>query len=149
MGGDLIGACSGRPGLSRRLRARMSRETGARGTTRADPGAADARLVVTRSMRCSGIAKERWRMSIALGSLAVLCGIWGVVAALLIAADLHGRGVPVSYVWLRVLILKYLGQYAKITQEETGRVGPLFYHYVVPLNVALVLCVILAIRGWS
>ena len=88
-------------------------------------------------------------MPIVLSSLAVLCAVWGVVAALLIVANLHRRGVPVNYLWLRLLILKYLGQYAKITQEETGRVGPLFYHYVVPLNVALVLCVILAIRGWS
>jgi len=88
-------------------------------------------------------------MGIALASLAVLCAVWAVVAALLIAADLHRRGLPVSYVWLRVMILKYLGQYAKITQEQTGRVGPLFYHYVVPLNVALVLCIVLAIRGWS
>ncbi|MFH1501644.1 MAG: hypothetical protein ABIG03_01225 [Candidatus Eisenbacteria bacterium] len=85
----------------------------------------------------------------ALVALAAVCGVWGVVAALLIAADLRKRGVPVSYLWLRILILKYLGQYAKLTQEETGRVGPLFYHYVVPLNVALVLCVVLATRGWS
>jgi hypothetical protein len=87
-------------------------------------------------------------MSIILASLAVVCALWGVVAAILIAADLKKRGLPVSIFWLRLLILKYLHQYAKITQEETGHVGPLFYHYVVPLNVALILCVILAIRGW-
>lgn len=88
-------------------------------------------------------------MFIALASLAILCVVWAVVAALMIARDLQKRGLPVSYLWLRLLILKYLHQYAKITQEETGRVGPLFYHYVVPLNVALVLCIVLAIRGWS
>ena len=83
-----------------------------------------------------------------LSGLGVLCVVWGVVAALLIARDLEKRGVPVNYIWLRLLIIKYLGQYARITQEETGRVGPLFYHYVVPLNVALVLFIVLAIRGW-
>ena len=88
-------------------------------------------------------------MFVILAALAVLCGVWGVVAALLIAADLRRRGMPVSYPWLRLLILKYLYQYAKVTQEESGRVGPLFYHYVAPLNVALVICVVLAIRGWS
>jgi hypothetical protein len=56
--------------------------------------------------------------------------------------------VPVSLVWLRVLILKYLHEYATVTRDQTGRVGPLFYHYVVPLNVALVLVVIVAIVGW-
>lgn len=88
-------------------------------------------------------------MDVLLIGLAVVCVVWGVVAALMIAADLKKRGVPVSYLWLRIMILKYLGRYAKITQDETGRVGPLFYHYVVPLNVALVLCIVLAIRGWQ
>lgn len=88
-------------------------------------------------------------MFVVLASVAMLCVVWAVVAALLIANDLRKRGLPVSYLWLRLLILKYLHQYAKVTQEEMGRVGPLFYHYVVPLNIALVLCVVLAIRGWS
>jgi hypothetical protein len=80
--------------------------------------------------------------------LALLCALWAGVAAIRIAADLQKRGMPVSYVWLRVMILKYLHQYSKITQEETGRVGPLFYHYIVPLNVALALVIITAIIGW-
>jgi hypothetical protein len=66
----------------------------------------------------------------------------------MIVADLQKRGVPVSFLWLRLLILKYLHEYAKVTREQTGRVGPLFYHYVVPLNVALVLVVVVAIIGW-
>jgi hypothetical protein len=87
-------------------------------------------------------------MNVLLAVLAIVCVMWGVAAALLIVADLRRRGVAVNFVWIRLLIVKYLGQYARITHEETGRVGPLFYHYVVPLNVALVLCVILALRGW-
>ena len=80
-----------------------------------------------------------------LMGLGVICVIWAVVAAVLIAADLRRRGFSVSVVWLRVMILKYLHEYSKVTREETGRVGPLFYHYVVPLNVALVVVVVLAI----
>ena len=76
---------------------------------------------------------------------ALVCVLWAVVAALLIASDLRKRGQPVSFIWLRVMIVKYLHQYAKITQEQEGRVGPLFYHYVIPLNLALVLVIILAI----
>jgi hypothetical protein len=81
--------------------------------------------------------------------LGVICVVWAVVAAILIAADLNRRGVKVSFVWLRLMILKYLHEYSRITQEETGRVGPLFYHYVVPLNVALVVVVVLAILSWT
>lgn len=76
---------------------------------------------------------------------AVVCVLWAVVAAILIAHDLRKRGLPVSVVWLRVMILKYLHQYAVVTKEQDGRVGPLFYHYVVPLNAALVLAVVMAV----
>ena len=80
--------------------------------------------------------------------LALVCAVWAVVASIAIARDLSRRGREVSVVWLRVMILKYLHEYAKATQEETGKVGPLFYHYVVPLNVALVLVIILAVVFW-
>jgi hypothetical protein len=85
-------------------------------------------------------------MTVLVG-LILLCAVWAVVTSLLIARDLRKRGCPVSYFWLRVLILKYLHRYSRITQEETGRPGPLFYHYVVPLNTALVLAIVLAIIG--
>lgn len=77
--------------------------------------------------------------------MAIVCVIWAVVASVMIVLDLKRRGVSVSFLWMRLLIVKYLHEYSKITREETGRVGPLFYHYVVPLNVALVLAVTLAI----
>jgi hypothetical protein len=79
-------------------------------------------------------------MAILVGCLLV-CALWAVTAAMLIARELDRRGMPVSFVWLRLMILKYVYQYVKITRQETGRIGPLFYHYVVPLNVALVLAV--------
>ena len=44
--------------------------------------------------------------------LGVVCVIWAVVAAVLIAADLHKMGIPVSVIWLRVMILKYLHEYS-------------------------------------
>jgi len=84
-------------------------------------------------------------MSASLIGLILVCGVWAVAASLLIARDLEKRGVHVSYLWLRVMILKYLNQYRRVTLEETGRVGSLFYHYVIPLNMALVLTIILVI----
>jgi len=84
-----------------------------------------------------------------LVAIALLCGVWAVTASILIARNVQKRGVQVSFLWLRLMILKYLHDYARLTREETGRVGPLFYHYVVPLNVALVMVVILAVRYWA
>jgi len=73
----------------------------------------------------------------------IVCVIWAVVAAVMIAVYLDRRGKKVSVLWLRLMILKYLHEYAVVTREETGHVGPLFYHYVVPLNTALVVVVLL------
>ena len=87
-------------------------------------------------------------MGLLLG-LGVVCVVWAVVAAILIAADLHRRGIAVSVVWLRLMILKYLHEYARVTREETGKVGALFYHYVVPLNLALIIVIILAVVSWT
>lgn len=81
--------------------------------------------------------------------IGLLCAVWAVTASILIARDVQRRGVTVSYLWLRLMILKYLHDYARLTREENGRVGPLFYHYVVPLNVALVIVVVLAVRYWA
>jgi len=77
--------------------------------------------------------------------LICVCGVWAVAASLLIARDLERRGVRISYLWLRVMILKYLGQYRRVTRAETGQVGSLFSHYVIPLNLALVLTIILVL----
>jgi hypothetical protein len=81
--------------------------------------------------------------------IGLLCAVWAVTASILIVRDVKRRGVAVSYLWLRLMILKYLHDYARLTREETGRVGPLFYHYMVPLNVALVIVVILAVSHWA
>ena len=82
-------------------------------------------------------------MSAWLIGLILVCGVWAVAASLLIARDLERRGVHLSYLWTRVMMLKYLSQYRRVTLEETGHVGSLFYHYAIPLNTALVLTIIL------
>jgi hypothetical protein len=87
-------------------------------------------------------------MAILVGLLMV-CASWAVTASLLIARDLEKRGIPVSFIWLRLAMLKYLHQYSEITREETGRVGSLFYHYVVPLYVALALAIAMAVVARS
>lgn len=79
--------------------------------------------------------------------VAIGCVIWAVVAAVKIAVYMSRKGHKVSFLWLRLMILKYLHEYARVTREENGRVGPLFYHYVVPLNLALVLVILFVIFG--
>jgi hypothetical protein len=65
--------------------------------------------------------------------------VWGVVTMICTAHVLDKRGVRIVYPLLGPLMLfKYLPQYRALTLQETGRVGPLFYSYVVAMNLALV-----------
>jgi len=80
---------------------------------------------------------------ILLVSLILLCGFWSVVAAVLIVADLRKRGMNVNVFSMRLMIFKYLSDYIRITRAQTGRVGLLFYHYIVPLNLALIMFIAL------
>ncbi|MHC5039745.1 MAG: hypothetical protein ACYTHM_20770 [Planctomycetota bacterium] len=71
--------------------------------------------------------------------------VWAIIAAFLMARELEKRGHEVSFIWMRLMIFKYIHQYTRVTREETGRVGPLLYHYVIPLNLALVLVIVFAV----
>jgi hypothetical protein len=70
---------------------------------------------------------------------------WFVFSTLLIYEALRRRGVSVSFLWLRALAPKYAHEYRAITRRETGRTGPLFYHWVVSINVALVSAILLGL----
>jgi hypothetical protein len=39
---------------------------------------------------------------------------------------------------LRLYIIKYIHQYKKISKQETGKIGPLYYPCVISVNLALV-----------
>jgi len=74
--------------------------------------------------------------------LALASAVWGVVSSIVITAFLARRGVKINYVFIRLLILKYVRQYRKITMQESGRPGPWFYSFVVSMNLALVLAIV-------
>jgi uncharacterized oligopeptide transporter (OPT) family protein len=81
-------------------------------------------------------------MSTPLLILAILSALWGVVSSLVIASFLSRHGVKINYLFLKVLMLKYIHQYRKITIQESGRPGPWFYSFVISMNLALALAVI-------
>ncbi len=78
-----------------------------------------------------------------------LCVAWHVVATLLIYSNLRRRDQRVSFIWLRLMSPWYASQYKKITRKETGRVGPLFYHWIVSINLALVLALVAVVVRYS
>ena len=74
--------------------------------------------------------------------LAIGCVLWAIVSSLVIAAFLSNRGVKINYVFFKVLMIKYIHQYRKITMQESGRPGPWFYSFVISINLALVLGIV-------
>ncbi len=78
---------------------------------------------------------------IIFGVLAAVGVIWNVVTSLLIFSSLQRRGIPVSFLWLRALAPKYAHQYKVITRQESGKTGPLFYHWIISINLALIFAV--------
>ena len=70
--------------------------------------------------------------------LGLLCAVIFTVSSILIAAALDKRGVKTNFLLIRFLIPKYAHQYKKITKQETGKTGSLFYWWVLSINLALV-----------
>jgi len=81
-------------------------------------------------------------MSILFFILALISVAWGIVTSIMIASFLSKRGVRINYLFIRLFIFRYVRQYRKITMEETGKPGPLFYWFITSWNVALVFAIV-------
>lgn len=74
--------------------------------------------------------------------LALFFVLSNIVFTILIVSELQKRKVKINFFLLRLYIPKYVHQYKKITLEETGKVGVLFYCRVVSINLTWILAVI-------
>jgi hypothetical protein len=74
--------------------------------------------------------------------LAILSMAWGIVSAMVVTNYLSRRGVEINYLFIRIMIIKYIHQYHQITRQETGKPGPWFYSYVVSMLLALAFAVL-------
>jgi hypothetical protein len=74
-----------------------------------------------------------------LALIGVACGI---ATSIMIASFLSKRGVRINYLFIRLFIFRYVRQYRKITIEETGKPGPLFYWFITSWNLALVFAIV-------
>ena len=70
--------------------------------------------------------------------------VWGVVAGILIFEALRRKGLTTSFLWIRLFMPFYVHRYSVVTREETGRTGPLFYHFVIAFNIALLAALLAA-----
>jgi hypothetical protein len=84
-------------------------------------------------------------MNTIVATAAICCVAWAIVAGLSAVGYCQRRGISVNPVFLGIEMLNCLSQYRKLTRAQTGHVGPLFYHYVIPINMALVLVIVLLV----
>jgi len=87
----------------------------------------------------------RWYI---FGFLIVISAILNLVFSLMIASYLskHGNGNKINYWWdMRFHIVKYLKQYRKLTIEENGKPGNLFYAWVAAMSLSLVSVIFLIV----
>jgi hypothetical protein len=81
--------------------------------------------------------------------IAGLCSVaWSIIAGLLAIRYCERRGAFVRYILLNVEMLRCLSRYRTLSRAETGHVGPLFYHFVIAINLALLLGVISVLVRW-
>ena len=74
--------------------------------------------------------------------LALISVAWGVANSIMIISFLSNRGIKINYLFLRIFIFKYVSQYRKITMEETGKPGPLFYSSLTAWTLTLLFAII-------
>ena len=74
--------------------------------------------------------------------LAFISVISGVVSSIVITSLLSERGIKINYPFIKVLIIKYVHQYRKITLQETEKPGLWFYSFVISMNLALTFAII-------
>lgn len=80
-------------------------------------------------------------VAITFGILAAAGVLWAIVASLAMGAWLSSHGVRVHWIFYRALMPWYVHRYRTMTQEHDGRTGPLFPHFVVAINLALLFAV--------
>jgi hypothetical protein len=84
---------------------------------------------------------------VALLVAALICVVWAIVSAILLTRMLDKRRLKTPFPFFGLLLFRNIGRHREITRRETGRVGLLFYSYVVPINAAWVLALIAMVVG--
>ena len=77
--------------------------------------------------------------------LAAIGGICNGAFSYMITSYLSKRGIKINYWNMRWLMFKYLKQYQKLTLEENGKPGNLYYAWIVSISIFLVSAAILIV----
>ena len=64
-----------------------------------------------------------------------------IIFSMMIVHQLLKRGVKINFFLLKLYVIKYISEYKRITTEETGKPGPLFYPCIVSVSLTLVFAI--------
>ena len=75
------------------------------------------------------------KLLIANAILSIIVFLW---ATIMIYSFLRNRSEKLeSYIFINFFIFKYIDKYKTITRRETGRIGYLYYLWIISINTAL------------
>jgi len=87
-------------------------------------------------------------MNIILITIGVLSIIVYLLSTIMIYNFLEKRDEKIeSFIFIRLFIFRYVNNYKRITKNETGKVGYLFYSWLISINAALLCFILLIIFG--
>lgn len=66
-----------------------------------------------------------------------------VICSLMIYAYLDRKGENTNLLLIRLFIFSYVSKYKRMTRAETGKVGVLYYFWIITINLALLSTIIL------
>jgi len=80
-------------------------------------------------------------LTILFAVVAAIAVIWFIVSGAMIVNELMKRKHRIKFIIINAMLPVYVHRYRKITLEETGKVGSLYYYWVIAINTALVFAV--------
>lgn len=87
-------------------------------------------------------------MNIILITIGVLSIIVYLLSTIMIYIFLEKRDEKIeNFIFIRLFLFRYVNNYKRITKNETGKVGYLFYSWLISINAALLCFVLLIIFG--
>jgi len=81
------------------------------------------------------------KITILFAVIAGIAIVWHIISGAMIVNELMKRKQKIQFIIIKLMLPVYAHRYKKITLEETGKVGSLFYHWVISINVTLVFAV--------
>ncbi|MFC2115652.1 hypothetical protein ACFLTU_04215 [Bacteroidota bacterium] len=68
--------------------------------------------------------------------------VWSITALMLISSKVSKSGTRVHFFLITLLFFRYIQVYEELTKKEKGKTGPLIYHFIIPLWIALIIVII-------